>query len=423
MISSISISNYRIFDQEVALDLVGDMKTRLLSNNIIKDGNINILKSAGIYGINNCGKTSFIAGVKTIKEVLHGDQKFDKDPNLFFNNPISSFSISFKNRESSSWFTYSFSFDCSKNIFSQEKLISFAKDSSNHFSKKIIFERDFDNNHFSLFGKEDKTTITLVSSSLPLMYALSSSNRQVEKYRHELMAASDSIVIVSMFNIPLSKTIDVLKDGTDEEKNEIITFIKNADLSLTNVEFNPEANVSFLDTKGGDISEDVLKESPNIGDLSKLCSTYHDKKVPSLVFDSSGTKKIEALSSYVVEALKGGRTLFIDELDSGLHFKLTRAIVSLFNNSGNDKGQMVFTTHDIMLLDTRRLMRKEQIWFIDRDASGHVVLYPLSKFTANMGTRETSDLLKEYERGDFGALPDPHFAETLISLIKEGANR
>lgn len=423
MISSISISNYRVFDQEVTLDLVGDMKTRLLSNNIIKDGNMNILKSAGIYGINNCGKTSFIAGVRTIKQVLCGNQNFDNDPNLFSNNPISSFSISFKNRGSLSWFTYSFSYDSSKNVFGQEKLISFSKDSSNHFCKKTIFERDFINNHFSLFGKEAKATITLVSASLPLMYALSDSNEQVNKFRNELIAASNSIVVVSMFNIPLSKTVGVLKNGSETEKNEILTFIKSADLSLTNVEFNPEAKVSFLDTKGGDISEDVLKESPNIGDLSKLCSTYHDKKVPSLVFDSSGTKKIEALSSYVVEALKEGKTLFIDELDSGLHFKLTRAIVSLFNNSGNDKGQMVFTTHDIMLLDTRRLMRKEQIWFIDRDKNGHVIFYPLSKFTADMGTRDTSDLLKEYGRGDFGALPDPHFADTLISLIKEGANK
>ena len=83
----------------------------------------------------------------------------------------------------------------------------------------------------------------------------------------------------------------------------------------------------------------------------------------------------------LVEHLNKGGCLFIDELDSGIHFKLSRAIVSLFNSSLNDKAQMVITTHDSSLLDIKTLFRKEQLWFTDKDQN-QTYLYSLSSFTA-----------------------------------------
>ena len=66
-------------------------------------------------------------------------------------------------------------------------------------------------------------------------------------------------------------------------------------------------------------------------DQIRLVSTYKGVPVPSMLFDSTGTKKIAALASYVIEALEQGRMLVVDELDSSIHFKLTRAIVAMFN--------------------------------------------------------------------------------------------
>ena len=58
-----------------------------------------------------------------------------------------------------------------------------------------------------------------------------------------------------------------------------------------------------------------------------------------MLFDSTGTKKIAAIASYVIEALEQGRILVVDELDSSIHFKLTRAIVAMFNNELNTGAQ------------------------------------------------------------------------------------
>ena len=145
-------------------------------------------------------------------------------------------------------------------------------------------------------------------------------------------------------------------------------------------------------------------------------SNHRGKEVPSLTFDSTGTKKVAALASYIVEALEKGKTLVVDELDSSLHFKLTRAIVSLFNNELNSKAQLIFTVHDITLLDCKKLFRKDQIWFASKE-EGIAYLYSLADFTARDGVRaDSSDVATLYRKGILGAMPEPD----LISVLLRG---
>ena len=112
--------------------------------------------------------------------------------------------------------------------------------------------------------------------------------------------------------------------------------------------------------------------------------------------------------------LEKGKTLVVDELDSSLHFRITRAIVALFNNELNTKAQLVFTLHDISLLDCKTLFRKDQIWFAAKD-SGEAELYSLDEFSAQDGTRaDTSDIAEQYRKGMFGAIPDPDLIGILL---------
>lgn len=78
--------------------------------------------------------------------------------------------------------------------------------------------------------------------------------------------------------------------------------------------------------------EKVLAIKNEIIDKIRLVSVYKGIPAPSILFDSTGTKKIAALASYIIEGLEQGRILVIDELDSSIHFKLTRAIVAMFNS-------------------------------------------------------------------------------------------
>lgn len=126
-----------------------------------------------------------------------------------------------------------------------------------------------------------------------------------------------------------------------------------------------------------------------------------------------------ALASYITEAVAKGRILVVDELDSSLHFKLTRAIVSLFNNSLNDRGQLICTVHDITLLDCKKLMRKDQIWFANKTEDG-CSLKSLAAFTSlKDSVRSDTDIMSKYELGLFGDLPEPDFVS---AMLEEGVN-
>ena len=87
--------------------------------------------------------------------------------------------------------------------------------------------------------------------------------------------------------------------------------------------------------------------------------------------ESEGTKKLFSLSGPLVDTLRRGDVLIIDELDARLHPLLTREIVRLFNDpeQNGKHAQLVFATQDTNLLDNQ-LLRRDQIWFVEKDRQG-----------------------------------------------------
>ena len=218
-----------------------------------------------------------------------------------------------------------------------------------------------------------------------------------------------------MNNIPNAKTIEMLKNK-DQEAKKIVDFIKSADIYLDDYRYD-ENMLLKIDNK--EAEEKILKNQ-DIVDQMSMVSVYKGKSVPSIIFDYLGTRKIAALASYVVTAIEKGKTLIIDELDSSLHFKITRAIMSMFNNILNKNAQLIATLHDISLLDCKKMFRKEQIWFTDKNDE-ETELYSLKDFSYEQsGIRgDTSDIQDRYSKGAFGAIPDP---DLIVTLLEEDAD-
>lgn len=120
--------------------------------------------------------------------------------------------------------------------------------------------------------------------------------------------------------------------------------------------------------------------------------------------ESAGTQKLFALAGPLVEALDKGGLMVIDELDARLHPMMTRAIVRLFNsNETNPKGaQLIFTTQDTNLLDNA-LLRRDQIWFTEKDRQGASHLYSLAEFREPV--RNDANFERNYIKGRYGAIP------------------
>ena len=218
-----------------------------------------------------------------------------------------------------------------------------------------------------------------------------------------------------MNNIPIKHTIELMKNQ-NQLQEKVVGFIRNADLYMDNFEYVSMDKIKLKAEDEGEKPEEKVLELPEtIMDQIRLVSTYKGVAVPSMLFDSTGTKKIAALASYVIEGLEQGRILVVDELDSSIHFKLTRAIVAMFNNELNTSAQMIFTVHDINLMDCKKMFRKEQIWFVHKDKDG-VYVYSLADFTAQQGVRDTTDVMEKYRKGALGALPDPELINSLLSI-------
>ena len=118
--------------------------------------------------------------------------------------------------------------------------------------------------------------------------------------------------------------------------------------------------------------------------------------------ESNGTKKIISLSGPIFHTLLHGSVLFVDELDAKLHPMLTRAIVRLFmDKETNPKGaQLVFTTHDTHLIN-KDYLRRDQVWFTEKDATEASDLYSLFEFKE----RNDRNFEKNYIQGRYGAIP------------------
>lgn len=118
--------------------------------------------------------------------------------------------------------------------------------------------------------------------------------------------------------------------------------------------------------------------------------------------ESDGTQRLYGLTALVLAALRDGRTLVVDELDTSLHTLLVRRLVAMFHDPDLNKAgaQLVFTTHDTTLLD-HMLFRRDQIWFTEKGADQATHVYPLTDFRP----RKHEAWERGYLGGRYGAVP------------------
>ena len=420
MILNVEVNGYRFFEDNTEISFAADARTKkLLSNSKLIDGK-NVLKSIGLYGANNSGKTNIATLFNLIKSVLQGRENVLFNSQLFDDSEKTSISITFNSENGNGWQNYHFIYNNNKKIYEYECLSNLKYYDSNKLNKSIVFEKNLYEQRLTILGEDKSIFLQIIPSRLPFIHSIELEGRDfnsLKEYYNEFIKLSNSIVVVPMYNIPIENTIEALKTDNACKIDFIKKFVKQADISVDDFSFDNDLKINLDNLK---INENVLIPFTKFVDNLKLVTTYNQKKVPSLLFDSTGTKKIEAIASYIYDALVDGKTLIIDEIDNGLHYKLTRSIVALFNNIINNKGQLFFITHDLLLIDCNKLMRKDQIYFIRRNDK-KAELYCLKQATSNDGgPREVSEIVKRYNRGDFGDIPNPDFIDLLIGVSLNG---
>ena len=413
MIIEVRAENCYAFRDEITFSMKADMRSKKFSSNVHKENKFNILKTVGIYGPNNAGKTCLIKCIRAIRGILL-DEENELMTNIFTGNSVCELGMTFMSTGRK--FAYDFKYDVQNKEYIYEKFSEIKKDEYDNEKEVCWLKKDSLSGEYKCIDENLQGMFSVISKN-NLLYNLIDVSKfeKMAEMKSHLIGLAKKIEVVNMNNIPMKHTIELMKNKNSLQ-NKIVAFIKNADLYLDNFEYvemdNIETNFEGSSDKP---EEEVLDVVENLMDQIRLVSTYKGVRVPSLLFDSTGTKKIAALASYVIEALEQGKILVIDELDSSIHFKLTRAIVAMFNNELNESAQMIFTVHDINLMDCKRMFRKEQIWFVHKDEEG-VYVYSLADFTAEDGIRDTTDIIEKYKKGVLGALPDPELINSLLSI-------
>lgn len=419
MLISLKANNCLIYNSDIEFSMNADMRIKHFQNNVFKYKKNNVLKSAVVIGPNNAGKTNLVRVLFMVKQIML-NQNAQIQKNLFTKNDITEISVTFL--EKGHEYSFEVRYNSSKKEYIYERFCEVYRDSHNNVREETLLLRDTINNLYECSDVEIIPTLKVASKNNIIIHLIDTTDFKVlNEIKNAITSFATKVDIIDMNNIPIKKTIDMLK-LENEKKQKIVNFILNADLSLQDFKYLSDDELKVVITKN-EVDEDsakpqeaALNTTNQILEMLHLTSVYKGVAVPSMLYDSTGTKKMAAIASYVIDALDNERILVIDELDNSLHFKLTRAIIAMFNNELNNSAQLIATAHDISLLDCQTLFRKDQIWFAHKD-SDNAYLYSLCEFTASKDkTRSTSDLIEQYKRGVFGALPEPNLYQSLLEV-------
>lgn len=432
LLNSFKVGGYKVFGKPVELNMVPQTKNvQFLSENIIikKDkGYIKKnLKSAIIYGGNNTGKSSLLDGLVVMKKIFN-DGNVDKFPFDILKNfcyefdDVIRFEISFLHETKT--ITYGFEFEDEKSI--GEYLF---------VDEEQLFSRNLEGVLEEGALLEDKKfyerIIDLPTNKLIIPYII--------EYSKAVEAYADFLLVNKFFS-----KIKFIDNRENYSELSLSMEFMNDNKKMTLLNKLISSTELYLEKRGVLSEEEVIKtgfytlfSEPNssekmknvddkkdtakyVIDFLRLTSYYKEKEgnvvaKPSLIFDSVGTNKFIVLSMHIITALLENNILLIDEFDSSLHHKLTRALVILMNSKINKKAQFILTSHDVKLLSPK-LFRKDQINFILRDDCC-VEVVTLDQFKANSDKdiRSSSNFEKMYTEEKIVSLPETD----VYQVIKE----
>lgn len=400
MIIEFKFKNFTSYKEETIINMTSVKSFKeLKKSNVITDidRNFDLLKSAAIFGSNGGGKSNFIQAILFMKEVFHN-----------------SYSESLKNQEKRRTKDYFF-----KLSTISEKIPSFFEVS--FIVEGIIYRYGFEIYGFEIISewlfKKNEVETLLFKRNRQEFEINKSSFADGLKYKSNV---NNNVLFVSYLAQNNSK---VVKPVFDFFLNlNIISGIEDGHKSVTKLFLNLDGKFKTwlnLAIKFLEISKIGITKDDNI-------VAYHNKFdendfiVDSVPFsldedESTGTKKIVYLLGAIYDTLITGKTLFIDELDSMLHPNLTRKLLDFFQEFNKNNAQFIFTTQDANLLN-KDILRRDQIWFVDRNKFGASELYSLSDFDASV-VRSTSDFRKKYLDSNFGAAETIEITDNLIYLM------
>jgi len=423
MLIRFKVGNFLSFDSVQELSMISG-ETRNHPDHVFSFKDFDVLRISAVYGANASGKSNLIKALSQSKLMItRGMSIF---PNNYFklipaNGDKPSY-FEYELESNGKYYSYGFEIVLSKSKIQSEWLYELKPDGEND----IFYQRNGNKITHSFEG-DDGTRMDIYAKDMERsdnLLFLTEMSRKTRTDKGRLSVLSE---VFEWFNEKV-KTIDMefvpgsIYAGEDRIRNTIgllgalgtgitgasLERVENAQAILGETPLN--LYEKMLRNKDG---HSIVELRASFGKLYNLSISENKELVvsermfkhgnPDISFnideESEGTQRLYDLLHMIVS--EDESIYILDELDIKLHPQLTYRFVELFlREKAGTKCQLIFTTHESYLMDFK-LLRRDEIWFVEKEADGSSSLYSLEDFNERTDKR----IDKAYLEGRYGGVP------------------
>jgi AAA15 family ATPase/GTPase len=445
MLLNFRFENFKSFENLAEFSMVTG-KAKLHEQNFYKANKFNYLKFSAMYGPNAGGKSSFVDAIGISQAMILSDlnvvatkDKYNKNNPENMSKPTSfEYEILLDNKI----YTYGFSMLMNKKRVISEYLLDITNAKTLDDGIEIFIRSEENgiqyinvNFDYLCVDKNTETRINVYMEDLEsTTLFLKSLNTKKKTIKSKL---SKETILEDIFNW-FENTLEVISpDGTTKSYNltyldeeYLLTlgeYLQAFDTGVRKVRFERSTEEALkipvkirekvlekitLDIKKDNDTGVLIRTNSNIFRIEledeeelridEIRFVHNSDTISySLEEESDGTRRI--IDIFTILLGENDKVYIIDELDRSLHPNLTYNFVQQFlMNTSNS--QLIVTTHEDRLLDLN-LLRRDQIWFVERNETGNSELYSLEEYKV----RFDKDILKEYLSGRYGSVPKFNF--------------
>lgn len=377
-----------------------------------------------IYGANASGKTNFVRAFTFMRSaILSSHSRGNPQGGV----PRVPFALDNESEAKPSHFEaefvvsgsrYIFGFTCDSQNFLTEWLYSFPEG-----KRRKLYEREGKTVDFgsTMLGPKKTLVEFMRSNSLFISTATQNDHEELSK----IVGFFRDTKYSGVLSVSPTTITNTFKEGQVDPR--AITFLKSTGTGIIGLEQRekdiPEQmkllSAEFLAVARKHLGDESQTDAEPTGkdvEIQLLHQGATQQHALPLRSESAGTRRLLLMMSNILNAIDNGSLLIIDELDASLHTLVSEQVIELFTNPlYNTKGaQLIATTHDTNVLSCDHL-RRDQIWFCEKDDVGVTRIFSLSDFKL----RKTDKFEKGYLEGRFGAIP---FSGNLSGLIEVEAS-
>ena len=441
MLLKISVENFKSFDKREELSMISSSKVQVNKNHRVKIKQTNLLKNAVVYGANASGKSNLVAVFAFIKEVLMEGLPMGS-VNDFCRNAEEN-----KTRESvfelqftvgDTFYAYGFSAILSRRQITEEWLYELMQgggarqlfiregNKAPSLGDGVNLTSSAEKNRFEVYADDfagHDTQLFLAEMNRGKKY---DANSRLIFFPMVFKWIMNNIIVINP-NMGISNTGAYYNE---ESLENISRLIQTFDTGITDIKTR-EISIEEMGTMiPGEVVQNIfaqLKAQMQMTNLPNIQMTWRLKdgffnirikknaepEITTLVLrhgrsvfdfnfseESDGTKRLFDLIDMLLTD-RPDTVFVVDELERSLHPKLTEHFLKLFMEAHDSvRMQLVFTTHEDTIMN-QNLFRRDEIWFVERDADNDSKIYSLDRFKE----RYDKKLSKAYLEGRYGAIP------------------